>query len=59
MMEVNVKKVDNGYIVRVEGEDPVDGYVSKEYVFTKQFQVVRFLKEILREEKSKGIGLSL
>ena len=49
-MEVNVKKVDNGYIVRVEGEDPVDGYVSKEYVFTKQFQVVRFLKETFKDK---------
>jgi hypothetical protein len=50
-MEINVKKVENGYTVRVEGEDPVEGYVSKEFVFTKQFQVVRFLKETFKEEK--------
>lgn len=49
-MEINVKKVENGYIVRLEGEDPVEGYVSKEHVFTKQFQVVRFLKEHFKDK---------
>jgi cation transport ATPase len=50
-MEINVKKVENGYTVRIEGEDPVEGYVSKEFVFTKQFQVIRFLKETFKDEK--------
>ena len=50
-MEVSVKKVENGYVVRFEGEDAVEGYVSKEYVFTRMAQVVKFLRENLKEEK--------
>lgn len=50
LMEITIKKVENGYTVRIEGEDPVDGYVSKEFVFTKQFQVVRFLKETFKDK---------
>ena len=49
-MEINVKKVENGYIVRLEGEDPVEGYVSKEMVFTKQYQVIRYLKEQFKDK---------
>jgi hypothetical protein len=49
-MEITIKKVSNGYTVRIEGEDAVEGYVSKEFVFTKQFQVLRFLKENFKDK---------
>lgn len=49
-MEITIKKVENGYTVRIEGEDAVEGYVSKEFVFTKQFQVVRFIKETFKDK---------
>jgi len=44
-MEITIKKVANGYVVRQEGEDPVEGYVSKEFVFTKESQVIKFIRE--------------
>ena len=53
-MEFNVRKVDNGFVVRIDGEDPVDGYVEKELVFTKDFQVLRFLKEQLKKKDAES-----
>jgi hypothetical protein len=44
-MEFNVKKVENGFIIRMDGEDPVEGYISKEYIFQRESQVVKFLRE--------------
>jgi hypothetical protein len=43
-LEVNVKKVQNGYVVQYRAD--VDGdYVEESYVFTRFHQVVKFLKE--------------
>jgi hypothetical protein len=52
-MDYTVRKVDNGFVVRIDGEDPVEGYVDKEMVFTKDFQVLRFLKEQLKKQDEK------
>lgn len=53
-MEYNVKHVDNGFVVRVDGEDPVDGYVEKELVFTKEYQVLRFLKDEFKKKVAES-----
>lgn len=45
IMEITIRKVANGYVVRMEGEDPVEGFVTKEYIFAKQSQVVKFIRE--------------
>jgi hypothetical protein len=44
-MEITIRKVANGYIVRMEGEDPVEGFVTKEYIFTRKSQVIKFFRE--------------
>lgn len=43
---LTVRLVANGYIV--EADHPVDG--TQELVFQKYFQVMRFVKEFLKEE---------
>jgi hypothetical protein len=48
-MEVVIKKVDNGFVVEIEKD--VDGdYEKKTLVFTKFYQVQRFIKENLKDE---------
>jgi hypothetical protein len=49
-MEINIKKVDNGYVVEYQNETDVDS-IFQTYVFTRYSQVVKFLKEHLN---SKG-----
>jgi len=44
---LQVRMVANGYIVEVY--DPVDG--TQEMVFAKYYQVMRFVKEFLKEEE--------
>lgn len=44
-MEYNIKQVENGFLIRVDGEDPVEGYISKEYIFQRESQVIKFLRE--------------
>ena len=44
-MEITIRKVANGYIVRTEGEDPVEGFVTKEFIFTRKSQVIKFFRE--------------
>ena len=44
-MEITIRKVVNGYVVRTEGEDPVEGFVTKEHVFTRKSQVIKFFRE--------------
>lgn len=41
---VEVRKVSNGYVVRVTTESE-----EKEVVFTKQIHVIKYLKEVFRE----------
>ena len=41
-----VRKVANGYVV--EAQHPVDG--DQELVFAKYFQVMRFIKEFMKDE---------
>ena len=43
---LNVQMVSNGYIVEID--HPVDG--QQQMVFQKYFQVMRFVKEFLKEE---------
>lgn len=44
-MEITLKKVANGYVIRVEiDEDEVD-FVDETYVFPKYSQALKFLKE--------------
>jgi hypothetical protein len=48
-MEVVIKKVDNGFVVEIERD--IDGdYEKKTLVFTKFYQVQRFIKEHLKDE---------
>jgi len=44
---VTVRQVSNGFVVDVD--HPVDG--QSEHVFPKYFQLMRFLKEQMKEEK--------
>ena len=44
---LSVHMVANGYIV--ETDHPVDG--QQQHVFQKYFQVMRFVKEFLKEEE--------
>lgn len=46
-MEYTIKKIENGFIVTLNGDDPLDGYVHKEYVFLKHHQVVKFIRDNL------------
>lgn len=49
IMEVVIKKVDNGFVVEIQRE--VDGdFVEKTLVFTKFYQVQRFIKEQLKDD---------
>ncbi len=43
-MEYNIRKVDNGFVVKAEGREN-DDYVEKELVFTNSEQVLQFLQE--------------
>jgi hypothetical protein len=43
--EINIQKVENGFIVALE-RDTLDGeHISQRHVFTRYSQVVKFLKE--------------
>ena len=44
---ITVRTVSNGFVV--EADHPVDGVT--EYVFPKYFQVMRFLKDFLKDEE--------
>lgn len=44
-MEYIVKQVKNGYVVE-------DASLGEEFVFTKQYQVIRFLKEKFAQEEA-------
>ena len=44
---ITIRQVANGYVV--ETDHPIDG--EKEMVFTKYFQVQRFVKEFLSEKE--------
>jgi hypothetical protein len=44
---LQVRMVANGYIVEID--HPVDG--AQEMVFAKYYQVMRFVKEFLKEEE--------
>lgn len=48
-MEINIKKVDNGFVVELQNHD-VDEY--KTFVFTKYSQVVKFLRDNLNSNGS-------
>lgn len=41
---IEIKAVENGFVVSVNGDD------YKEYIFTKQFQVIRFIKDYFKGE---------
>lgn len=43
MDSLEIKQVANGFLVTVI--DSGDSYDNKEYVFTKEYQVIKFLKE--------------
>jgi hypothetical protein len=47
METIEIKKVQNGFHVVVKDETEFD---EKEYVFTKESQVIKFLKEQFKEE---------
>ena len=47
MKNISVRMVANGYVVEVD--HPVDGV--SEMVFPKYFQVMRFIKEFLKDEE--------
>lgn len=50
-MQVVIKKVDNGFVVDIERD--VDGeFEQKTLVFTKFYQVQRFIKENLKDESA-------
>lgn len=53
-MEYTVRKVENGFVVRVEGEDPVEGYVSKEMVFSRNSQVLKYLRDTLQADEKNA-----
>ena len=42
-MEVNVKKVENGFVVQVFAEE------HKEYIFSRESQVLRFLRDFWKD----------
>lgn len=46
-MEYNIRTLENGYVVGMSGDDPLEGYVSKEFVFLKHSQVVKFIRDNL------------
>jgi hypothetical protein len=46
MLEINIKKVDNGFVVSIN-KDIEDELVDQTFVFTRYSQVVKFLKEHL------------
>jgi hypothetical protein len=49
IMEIKIKKVENGYFIEINGE--TDGeYFEKEYVFPKFSQVQKFVKENLNND---------
>ena len=47
MNTIEIKQVSNGFYVTVHSEQ----YDSKEYVFAKEYQVIKFLKELFRSEE--------
>lgn len=49
MSELSIKMVKNGFIVS-------DIDLGDEYIFTKEFQVVRFLKERFKDVKETTNG---
>jgi len=46
--EMTVREVSNGYVLVYQ--DPVEG--EQEVVFTKFFQVLRFIKEYLKDSEN-------
>ena len=44
-MEVQLKQVENGFVVLVSGEHPVDGFISKEYIFSRLSTALRFVRD--------------
>lgn len=46
-MEYNIRKLTNGYVVILTGDDPLEGYITKEFVFLKYNQVVKFVRDHL------------
>jgi hypothetical protein len=45
---IEIKQVANGFLVTVV--DSIDSFENKEYVFTKEYQVIKFLKEHFKSE---------
>jgi hypothetical protein len=48
MNTIEVKQVANGFLVTVI--ETGDSYDNKEYVFTKEYQVIKFLKDHFKSE---------
>ena len=53
-MEYNIRVVDNGFVLRLEGEDQDEGYVVKELVFTQESEILAFLSEKLAKKVAKS-----
>jgi hypothetical protein len=49
MNTVEIKQVSNGFYVTVHVHS--ENYDSKEYVFAKEYQVIKFLKELFKSEE--------
>ena len=49
MNSIEIKQVSNGFLVTVI--DGIDSFENKEYVFTKEYQVIKFLKEHFKSEE--------
>lgn len=48
MNSIEIKQVSNGFLVTII--DGVDSFENKEFVFTKEYQVIKFLKETFKSE---------
>ena len=48
MNSIEIKQVSNGFLVTIV--DGIDSFENKEFVFTKEYQVIKFLKETFKSE---------
>ena len=53
-MEYVIREVDNGFVVRTEGEDAEGTYTTKELVFTDALQTLQFLQSELTKKDEKS-----
>lgn len=48
-MEINIRKVKNGFVVEYNNETPDGEVIEETHVFTRYSQVVKFLKENVKD----------